>query len=117
MLRPLTTLEVLDAGLHIVQRQWARLYAYSSVGTLPVAVLLLYYFYWLSTLVENTDSAAFYAGTAYWSAAMALAWTVNCLARNAATMVALQEMRGEAPAEGFWQTVRKHAAGSAFVGL
>jgi hypothetical protein len=118
MLRPLTTLEVLDAGLHVLQRNWLRLYAYSSIGTLPVAALLLYYFYWLSTLVENAEGPSFTAGTVYWSAAMALAWTLHSVFRSAGTIVALADMRNETPLPAtLWSTVRKHAAGAAFVGL
>src|SRR5438105_1891453 len=117
-LRPLTTIEILDAAWLVLRRNWAQLYACSGIGTAPIALLVIGYFIWLGTLVEGTEDAVFYTGTAVWGAAMAAAWTLNSVARAAVTAIALGDARG-APV-GFgqaWRMALKEGPGSAFVAL
>ncbi|MGV3723474.1 MAG: hypothetical protein ACO1SX_21475, partial [Actinomycetota bacterium] len=117
-LRPLTSLEVLDAGWLVLRRHWAVLYASSILGTAPLALALMAYFYWLGTLVVGTEDTVFYSGTAVWAVGMAVAWTVNCLARGAVTASALAGGRGEPVTfSGAWRASLQRATGGIFVGL
>jgi len=117
-LRPLTTLEVLDAAVLLTRRNGVRLYAYSSVGTLPLALLLMVYYQWLGSLVEGTDNQVFYSGTALWAVGMAAAWAFNSVVRSAVTLLVMADARGEAlEATRPWPRAGRHAAGAAFVGL
>lgn len=117
-LRPLNTLEVLDAAALLLRRNWAHWYAVSVLGTLPLALLVVVYFQWLGTLIRGTANSVFYGGTALWSCGMAVAWAINSIARGAVTALALGEARGTPLTTGeAWRRARKHAAGCAFIGL
>jgi hypothetical protein len=117
-LRPLNTVEILDASWRLLRRNGAQLYAASSIGTLPLALLVIAYFQWLGTVVQGTENSVFYGGTGLWGAGMALAWALNSVARGAVTAMTLADARGEVPSWGdAWRRAWKHAAGSAFVGL
>lgn len=117
-LRPLTTVEILDAAWLLLRRNWSSLYACSTVGTLPVALIVLLYFRWLGTIVEGTESDVFYRGTALWALGMTLAWTLNGVARGAVALLALGEARGDPLSPGTaWRGAGRQAAGCAFVAL
>jgi uncharacterized protein DUF4129 len=117
-LRPQAAIEVLDAAWLLLRRNWIVLYAASSVGTLPLALLMLGYFQWLGTVVEGTSDQVYYTRTAIWATGMALAWALNSVARTVVTAVVLADIRREPVALGdAWRRAWKHAAGSAFVGL
>ncbi|MCC2669283.1 MAG: hypothetical protein K0Q72_1754, partial [Armatimonadetes bacterium] len=117
-LRPLTTLEVLDAAWLVLRRNWIMLYASSGVGTVPLALALMGYFYWLGTLVVGTEDSAFYSGTAVWAVGMAVGWTLNCVARGAVTAIALGEARGEGVSlHGAWRQALRTAPSGIFAGL
>jgi hypothetical protein len=117
-LRPLTTIELLDAAWLLLRRNAAQFYACSGLGTAPVALLVMGYFLWLGRLVEGTENSTFYTGTAIWAVGMAFAWALNSVARGAVTATALADARNEPiPMGQAWQQAWRHAAGSAFVGL
>jgi hypothetical protein len=117
-LRPLTSLEVLDAAWLLLRRHWAVMYASSGLGTAPLALALMAYFYWLGTLVVGTEDSVFYTGTLVWSTVMALAWALNCLARGAVTAGALAAGRGETVTfGGCWRAAWRRGLGSVFVGV
>jgi len=117
-LRPLTALEVLDTAWLVLRRYWAVLFASSILGTAPLALALMGYFYWLGTLVVGTENSVFYSGTAVWAVGMAVAWTVNCLARSAVTAGALAAGRGEPVTfGGVWRASLARAGVGVFVGL
>jgi hypothetical protein len=117
-LRPLTTIELLDAAWLLLRRNWAQFYACSGVGTAPLALLVMVYFIWLGTLLQGTDNTVFYTGTLWWAVGMAVAWMVNSIARGAVTATALADARGETLSFGqAWRQAWRNAAGSAFVGL
>lgn len=114
----MTALEVLDAAWLVLRRHWAVLYASSGLGTAPLALALMAYFYWLGTLVVGTEDSVFYTGTAIWSLVMACGWVLNSLARGAVTAGALAAGRGEAVSFGaVWRTALSRGVGSVFVGL
>ena len=118
MLRPLTTIEVLDAAWQLLRRNWQAWYAISSVGTLPLALASMIYFLWLGTLVEGTERQDYYLGTAVWAVVMAAAWSLNSVARAVVTLGALADVRGEPdPLSGAWRRAWKASPGSVFVGL
>ncbi len=117
-LRPLNTVELLDAAWLVVRRHWLPLFAASTAGTVPVAVLTIGYFLWLGRLVGEVENREFYQGTAWWALLMTLAWTVHSVSRAAVTRLALSALRGEpVDLRGAWGEARRAALGSAFVGL
>lgn len=117
-LRPLNTVEMLDAAWLVVRRHWLPLFAASTVGTVPLAALLIGYFLWLGRLVGEVENRDFYQGTAWWALMMAAAWTVHSVSRAAVTRLALQALRREpVDAGAAWTEARRSAPGSAFIGL
>jgi hypothetical protein len=117
-MRPLTTVEILDAALLSLRRNWVQFYATSGLGTAPLAVLVMGYFLWLGTLVEGTDDAVFYTGTGIWALCMTLAWSFNSIARGAVLAAAVADARGDPLTMGqAWRAAAKHGAGNVFVGL
>lgn len=117
-LRPLTTLEVLDAAWLILRRNWAAMYASSGVGTAPLVLALMAYFYWLGTLVAGTEDSVFYGGTLAWATGMSAGVVLNSLARGAVTAIALAETRGESlPMLAAWKQAGRRSLGIVYVGL
>lgn len=114
----MSTLELLDAAWLVVRRNWVNLYAASGVGTAPLALMTITYFVWLGRLVRGTGNEVFYQGTLAWAVGMALAWTLNSLARAAGTRIILADARAEPLSLGAaWRGVLKVAPSAAFVGL
>ncbi len=117
-LRPQTTVEILDSAANLLRLSWAQWLTLSSVGTVPLCVLILVYVHWIGTMHAGTDASAFYVGTSWWALAMTVAWTVNTLARAAVTASVLGAVRGEGMEAGdAWRAALKVSAGSAFIGL
>src|SRR5690606_14600498 len=117
-LRPLTTLEILDAAWLAVRRNWLNLYACSGVGTAPLALAAILYFVWLSRLIKGTEPSVFYTGTTIWAAAMAVGWALNGVARAAAVALVLGDARSQPITLGeAWKRAGKHAASAAFIAL
>ena len=117
-LRPLSTLEVLDAAWLILRRNWATMYASSGVGTAPLVLALMAYFHWLGTLVAGTENEVFYTGTLVWATGMAVGVVVNSLARGAVTSIALGETRGETVSMwAAWKHAGRRSLGIIYVGL
>ena len=117
-LRPLNTVEILDAAWLLLRRSGALFYACSGIATAPLALLVMGYFLWLGTIVEGTANEAYYAGTTLWAVAMAIAWGFNSVARGAVTAAALAEARGEPISMGAaWKAAATRAPSMLFVGL
>jgi hypothetical protein len=108
-LRPLNTIEMLDAALLLLRRNWANVLAASVVGTVPLALAAFYYFHWLGTMVRGTGSAEFYQGTGIWAVAMAAGWCLHSVARGVVVLLTLADVRGESPslAASWLQAARK----------
>ncbi|MFN3650739.1 MAG: DUF4129 domain-containing protein [Armatimonadota bacterium] len=116
-LRPLSTVEVLDSAWLLLRRSWPRMYAWSTVGTLPLALLLLAYFRWLGTLVGEVEAATFYQGTFFWAVAMSAAWALNGAARAIVVAVSILETRGELTQVPGRADLLRYAGRGAVVGL
>ncbi len=118
MLRPLKTVEILDAAWLLLRRNWAQFYACSGVTTAPLVLLTLGYFYWLGTIVEGTASETYYSGTIAWAVLMAAAWGLNSVARGAVCATALADARGETlPLARAWLAAGRRAPTALFVGF
>lgn len=117
-LRPMSTLEVLDAAWLAVRRNWMELYACSFAGTAPLALATIGYFLWLGRLVKGTEPQVFYNGTLTWAVIMAVAWGINGIARAAGTEIVLADARSETlTLSSAWKNALRAGPSAAFVAL
>ena len=117
-LRPLSTLEVVDAAWNLFVRGWLRFLAILAPTTALLFALTGLYLRWLTTLVGEATDSVFLTGTVVWALLMSVAWGLHSLGRGALVAAVLTEVRGEQMAVGAaWRRALAHAGPLLFHGF